>query len=82
MADIFAQQALLPDGWNSNVRIAFTDGRITNVQPGQYALFPHFRADGWLYFVVRTLDTEEWFVASDAALADEPGSASPLPLPL
>jgi hypothetical protein len=42
--------------------------RITNTAPGQYALFPHFRSDGWLYFVVRTLGTEEYFVASDAAL--------------
>jgi hypothetical protein len=43
--------------------------RITNVQPGQYALFPHFRSDGWLYFVVRTLEGDEYFAASDAALA-------------
>ena len=42
--------------------------RITNVGPGQYALFPHFRSDGWIYFVVRTLDGEEYFAASDAAL--------------
>ncbi len=43
--------------------------RITNMQPGQYALFPHFRSDGWIYFMVRTLgqDTEH-IVASDAAL--------------
>ncbi|MBZ9675095.1 formimidoylglutamate deiminase [Mesorhizobium sp. ES1-1] len=38
MADIFAEQALLPDGWSANVRIAFTDGRITNVQPRTTAL--------------------------------------------
>jgi hypothetical protein len=27
--------------------------RVTNMGPGQYALFPHFRSDGWLYFMVR-----------------------------
>lgn len=27
--------------------------RITNMGPGQFALFPHFRSDGWIYFVVR-----------------------------
>jgi hypothetical protein len=50
--------------------------RITNVAPGQYALFPHFRADNWIYFVVRTTaggfedepEQHEYFVASDAAL--------------
>jgi hypothetical protein len=45
--------------------------RITNVGPGQYALFPHFRSDGWIYFVVRTLDGQEYFAASDAALFAE-----------
>jgi len=45
--------------------------RITNAGPGQYALFPHFRSDGWIYFVVRTLEGEEYFAASDAALVAE-----------
>ncbi len=45
--------------------------RITSMQPGQYALFPHFRSDGWIYFVVRTIDGAEWFAASDAALVLE-----------
>lgn len=49
--------------------------RITNTQPGQYALFPHFRSDGWIYFVVRTLDGNEYFVASDAALILESSGA-------
>jgi hypothetical protein len=48
--------------------------RVTNVQPGQYALFPHFRSDGWLYFVVRTLEADEYFAASDAALIAEAGN--------
>jgi hypothetical protein len=41
---------------------------ITDMGPGQYALFPHFRSDGWIYFVVRTLGGREYFAASDAAL--------------
>jgi hypothetical protein len=47
--------------------------RITQMDAGQYALFPHFRSDGWIYFVVRTLDDAEWFAASDAALRLEGG---------
>ena len=47
--------------------------RITNMQPGQYALYPHFRSDGWIYFVVRTLENDEYFVATDAALVVENG---------
>jgi hypothetical protein len=50
--------------------------RITHVKAGQYALYPHFRADNWIYFVVRTTEgkagpkgaNHEYFVASDAAL--------------
>ena len=47
--------------------------RITNMGAGRYALFPHFRSDGWIYFVVRTLDGQEYFAASDAALLLEGG---------
>jgi hypothetical protein len=42
--------------------------RITDMPAGEYALFPHFRSDGWIYFVVRTVDAAEYFAASDAAL--------------
>jgi len=43
--------------------------RVTTMGPGQYALYPHFRSDGWMYFLVRTLGTtREHVVASDAAL--------------
>jgi len=45
--------------------------RLTHMPPGEFALFPHFRSDGWIYFVVRTLDDREYFAASDAALALE-----------
>ncbi len=48
--------------------------RITHMAPGQYALFPHFRSDGWIYFQVRATVADgrshEYFVASDAALPD------------
>jgi hypothetical protein len=46
--------------------------RITTMQPGQYALYPHFRSDGWIYFIVRDRNRNfEWMVATDAALAFE-----------
>jgi hypothetical protein len=46
--------------------------RITNMRPGQYALFPHFRSDGWIYAAVRdTVADHEYMVASDAALIAE-----------
>ena len=50
-----------------------TSRAITNMGAGRYALFPHFRSDGWIYFVVRTLDGQEYFAASDAALLLEGG---------
>lgn len=34
MTAIFAGQALLPEGWQGNVRIEFDGGRITTVEPG------------------------------------------------
>jgi hypothetical protein len=43
--------------------------RITGMAPGQFALFPHFRSDGWIYFMVREEGkTAEHIVASDAAI--------------
>jgi hypothetical protein len=46
--------------------------RITNMAPGQYALFPHFRSDGWIYAQVRDANTgHEYTIASDAALRVE-----------
>ncbi|TJX48470.1 MAG: formimidoylglutamate deiminase, partial [Mesorhizobium sp.] len=37
MTDIFAEQALLPNGWHDNVRITFANGRIAAVEPGSTA---------------------------------------------
>lgn len=43
---------------------------VTHMSPGQYALYPHFRSDGWLYFLVRDTNNggAEHLVASDLAL--------------
>jgi hypothetical protein len=42
---------------------------VTRMNPGQYALYPHFRSDGWMYFLVRDSNTGvEHVVASDAAI--------------
>ena len=46
--------------------------RITNMAPGQYALFPHFRSDGWIYAVIRDTNVgHEYMIASNAALLAE-----------
>ena len=37
VTDIFAEQALLPNGWHDNVRLTLAEGRITAVQPGAAA---------------------------------------------
>jgi hypothetical protein len=41
--------------------------QVTNMPEGQYAQFPHFRSDGWFYFLV-TGGGDEYVAASDAAL--------------
>ncbi len=46
--------------------------RVTGMAPGEYALYPHFRSDGWIYFMVRTLGRpDETIAATDAALVLE-----------
>jgi hypothetical protein len=43
--------------------------RITSVGRDEWALFPNFRSDGWIYFLVRKgLSVPEYIVASDAML--------------
>ncbi|MEZ4369087.1 MAG: hypothetical protein R2939_22810, partial [Kofleriaceae bacterium] len=44
------------------------DTRLTTMGPGRYALFPHFRSDGWVYFHVRQGAGTEYFAATDAVL--------------
>jgi hypothetical protein len=61
-----AANIFLLDITTGNVR------RITTMQPGQYALYPHFRSDGWIYFLVRDRNRNlEWISASNAALVFE-----------
>ena len=38
--------------------------RITQMGPGQFAIFPHFRSDGWLYFLVVDANTDKYYVAA------------------
>ncbi|WP_394828191.1 hypothetical protein [Pendulispora albinea] len=47
--------------------------RVTRMKPGQFALFPHFRSDGWLYFTVRDVaNRKEYVAATDVALRRPP----------
>jgi hypothetical protein len=43
--------------------------RITHMGAGQYALFPHYRADGWLYFLAvdKTIN-KRFIMATDGSL--------------
>ena len=46
--------------------------RLTFMKPGQFALYPHFRADGLMYFLVRDYNQNKHFVVvTDAALQIE-----------
>jgi hypothetical protein len=70
-ADDPAFSGYLEQGASNLYLVDLQDGSvraITDMAVGQYALFPHFRSDGWIYFVVRTLGGSEYFAASDAAL--------------
>jgi hypothetical protein len=65
-------EAGLPDG-SSNIVVAdLATGakvRVTQMKANQYALYPHFRADGWLYFLVRDIGAGvEYVGATDAAI--------------
>lgn len=67
---------------SSDVVVAdFVTGKkqiVTKMGPGQFALYPHFRSDGWLYFLVVDHDTNKYFVAaSDWAVRQ--GEATPTP---
>jgi hypothetical protein len=54
--------------------------RITRMKPGQFALFPHYRSDGWLDFIVRDAsgaDKKEYIVASDWSIRQREASPTP-----
>jgi hypothetical protein len=65
-------QANLPIGSSNIVLVDLKTGqkaRLTKMAAGRFALFPHFRADGWLYFLVRDMNANtEYVLATDAAL--------------
>lgn len=42
--------------------------QVTKLPAGARALYPHWRADGWLYFIIRDGSSSERVVASDVAL--------------
>ncbi|MEZ4366401.1 MAG: PPC domain-containing protein [Kofleriaceae bacterium] len=71
-----AEQAEYASKGSSNLYVidlvTGTKTRVTKMKPGQFALFPHFRSDNWIYFLVRDANTDkEYAVASDAALVLE-----------
>src|SRR4051812_41281979 len=46
-----------------------TKTRITRMTPGQFAIYPHFRSDGWMYFLLRDANTQkESIIATDSAI--------------
>jgi hypothetical protein len=51
---------------------------VTHMGPGQFALFPHFRSDGWMYFMVYDQNTgkRRFVAANNARLLQE---KNPLP---
>ncbi|MDB4935190.1 MAG: hypothetical protein JWP87_2162 [Labilithrix sp.] len=54
--------------------------RITHMKAGQFALFPHFRSDGWLYFMVRDASgatKKEFIAASDWAIRQTEATPTP-----
>jgi hypothetical protein len=51
---------------------------VTKMKPGQFALYPHFRSDGWLYFLVVDHNTGKYYaVASDWAVRSAESTPTP-----
>ncbi len=67
-----ADGAGLPDGSSNIVLADLATGkrvRLTQMKANQYALYPHVRADGWVYFLVRDIGAgTEYMAATDAAI--------------
>jgi hypothetical protein len=55
--------------------------RVTRMRPGQFAIFPHFRSDGWLVFSVRDASNasakKELVAASDWAIRQVEANPTP-----
>ena len=62
----------LPNGTSNIFLMDLATGevhQITKVKAHQLALFPHFRADGWIYFLLKDENSgKESLVASDSAV--------------
>lgn len=62
----------VPSKTSNIVLMDLADGsstQLTDMPPGSFALFPHFRADGWIYFLVKEpgKNGREYVAATDAA---------------
>ena len=71
-----AFQGMIKDSSNIWIYDMYTQRktRLTRMGKGQYALYPHFRSDGWLYFLVRDNNTKtEYIVGTDAAIRFQKG---------
>jgi hypothetical protein len=52
--------------------------KVTKMGPGQFALYPHFRSDGWLYFLaVDYVASKYWVAASDWAIRQAEATPTP-----
>ena len=57
------------EGYYGARRRQFKQAKEAVMHAGQYALYPHFRSDGWIYFLVRDNNThKEYVAATDAAI--------------
>lgn len=52
--------------------------QVTKMGPGQFALYAHFRSDGWLHFLVVDQNTQKFsIVASDWAIRQTEATPTP-----
>jgi hypothetical protein len=77
-----AEDAAYRDKGSADVWVAdFVTGRkvrAVKMGPGQFALYAHFRSDGWLYFLVVDHNTGKYFVAaSDWAVRQVEATPTP-----
>jgi hypothetical protein len=80
-ADDPAFQELIAQGSANVIIMDLATGkarRVTRMGPGQFALFPHFRSDGWIYFLVNdTVADKRYAAATDAAVLIEQAEPTP-----
>jgi hypothetical protein len=52
--------------------------KVTKMGPGQFALFPHYRSDGWLYFLVVDNNVNKYYVVgSDWSIRQSEATPTP-----